>query len=73
MEAFSQNDHPTPVAEAISQSDPNLSGFKPLDIYPTEFLFGKDKLPDGRPLTPVATALSLNTSRPRTKTTNQLT
>jgi hypothetical protein len=57
--------NPPQVPEAISQSNPNPSGFKfQTYIHPTKVLFAKVKLPDGFILPPVAIAPSLNMPRP---------
>jgi hypothetical protein len=42
---------------------------QPPHIHPTKVLWTKNKLPNGRLLPPVATALNLNMSRPSAKTT----
>jgi hypothetical protein len=67
MEALCQNGSKLPLAKVISSLWVQLP-----DILPTKVLFVKDKLPGVFMFPPVATAPSLNMSRPSVKTTNLL-
>jgi hypothetical protein len=70
MEAFSWSDFPQ-VAQAISQSDHNTSGFKPQRaIHQNPFHKGHIALWDNLP--PVATTPSLKESRPSASTNTPL-